>query len=483
MPKRILCCLVAVFVALISLCPYRAWALEELAAPNLLSPFNGMQFVVSDFQEGNIVLKWSSVPGAVSYFLQVKGPNLYNPQDELDGNGQFDKTVFGTQFTLTNSTLAGEYTWWVQAKDASGALGSPSVPWRMLVFQSSLPTDTPTVPYPRYDINGDKVVDARDLACFALGEWTDQNPDLRCDVDWDGKVDADDLLLLLRNWSVRANLVPTPTPTSFLSAPVLLFPEDNALLPIGSPPGLIFRWYSVAGAGGYRFQLRFDSPNMASFTEVFETSKTEVLWKHYSTSGAGFGWWKVCAIEPDGDRGPWSEEWGFEIPTPTPTPSPTPLPDSSMPADINRDQTVNSTDLFSLALVWKQASSSTKFNYSADLTGDGVIDARDILLVLKDFRLNTPGPGAVTLVYPGQNQSVRYSNLQSPGLQWQAIQGVTRYHVHVDDPTGRYPRDLFISGTSTPLGVTTLGQYRWRVRAFEPEIGTWSAVRAFRFVQ
>lgn len=439
--------------------------------------------MVSDFQEGTIILRWASVPGAVSYFLQVKGPAPYDPQDEFDGNGQFDKTVFETQFTLSNSTLAGEYTWWIQAKDSNGDLGAPSVQWKFLVFQSSLPTDTPTVPYPRYDINGDGVVDARDLACFALGEWTDESPDLRCDVNWDGRVDAEDLLMLIRNWSVRETLIPTATPTSFLSAPSLQFPENNALLPFGSPPGLMFGWQIVSGAGGYRFHLRFDSPNMPSFTEVFETSKTELLWKHYSTSGAGFGWWKVCAIEPSGSRGPWSEEWVFEIPTPSPTPSPTALPDSSMPADINRDQNVNSTDLFSLALVWKRGTSSAQFNYNADLTGDGVVDAMDLLLVLKDFRLRTEGPGAVVLVRPNHNESVDHSMLREPGLQWQPMDGVTKYHVHVDGPLGVSPRDLFVSGSSTPLVLARLGQYRWRVRAFEPDVGSWSEVRVFRYVQ
>ncbi|MBI4332045.1 MAG: hypothetical protein HY673_12255 [Chloroflexi bacterium] len=71
-------------------------------------------------------------------------------------------------------------------------------------------------------------------------------------------------------------------------------------------------------------------------------------------------------------------------PTPTTPPAPTPSP-SLLPGDVNRDGTVNATDLDLLMASFNRRSGEAGFNPHADFNGDRIVDVYDLVIVGLNF--------------------------------------------------------------------------------------------------
>lgn len=469
----------AISMALIFLCTNIVYA--ELTAPELLMPPKGKHFTTLDLQQGKLVFQWSSLSGASSFFLQVDGPPVYDPDDMDKGNGMFDIIVFDNQYTLTNTTLPGNYTWRVRGRDSQETPGEWSETRTFEVLSTlSLPTDTPTVPVPNYDLNDDQQLNELDLLCFAKGQWHDSGDNLLCDVNNDGTVDASDLLEMLRKWNDRENL-PTPTPTSMLTMPQLISPADDSTITIPKPEGESVSWNQVQGAVLYRLIIEFDGDYLPHLTDIFETTETTFHWPRNLSPGVVQ--WSVIPIESSGQRGPASEIWSFTIgaepPTATPTATPTELPDP----DVTGDGSFNSQDFFAFAGIWNQNSGEDDFNTRADLSGDGTIDSKDLLLLMRNWN-NREGSifPPVQLTSPANGASIFFSEATDSGLNWKQISGAKSYQVILNDPSGNYSLNRIVSSTTMTFTPTLVGQYNWKVRVHEPEVGPWSETWFFHLV-
>jgi len=212
-----------------------------------------------------------------------------------------------------------------------------------------------------------------------------------------------------------------------------------------------------------------------------ETDATKYEWRQLLSPGTAT--WKLCAIQPSGLRGPFCADWGFSVVSPTKTPTPTPTPTDPRYVDFSRDSKVDHQDLFYFTSIWKNAVNDADFNPEADLVQDDVIDRKDLLVFYENYHRTYNVVFPPSLVWPGRNVIVDFADLYNNPLQWQAIPEVETYQVHIEDASGYYPRDKFVTENSLEFFTTFLSEYHWKVRAFEPKHGAWSENRRFLLVR
>ena len=292
--------------------------------PVLLSPSGGA--LLNSLRP---TFKWSAVPGAVSYLLQVK----------VNGNSMppvFPKT---TSYTFSSPLDYGEVIWTVLAQDAYGNLSTPQGPnnyfyttlqispapnahtssLRPTFKWAAIPGATGSTTYTLNVISHATPVNAEIKNASVNGTSYTPTVDLAGPYTWEITVPG-------LAYAVSYNLYITPVAPA---APLLLTPANQL---ITNKTTLHFSWTSVASATHYvlQYSLSPDFPNTTQTPAIVYTVDINNPAATYAMDilptflpPAGQNWiyyWRVDALNSDAASSKWSTVRSFTLDTTNPGP-------------------------------------------------------------------------------------------------------------------------------------------------------------------
>jgi len=375
---------------------------EPLPVPNLIKPENGTT------EDGpSVTFEWSPVSGASQYRLETRsersGQTGWKPWGETFTNGPGLTLTFAnhTDYFHTPGT---EYSWRVAAVDGNGQIGVYSEVWRF-IFQRKTPplgnlkvgmiVPHPTgggdgiylMPAPKSDSQAGIVLLQNGARVMILAD-NIAGGEIYGDVNWhrvrtevqekmfEGYVPASMVEIQVtptrpkpptatsKPASTPTLVTPTqpkpptatPIPAEPLPAPNLLRPDSGAT---ESGVSVTFEWSPVSGASQYRLETRSERPGQSDWRTWGEgfTSST-VLTLSFASQPDYFNipgtlyFWRVAAVDANGQVGVHSEVWAFIFqrktsstdtpapPTVTPEPdTPTPKPPTPKPPTPTKEPT------------------------------------------------------------------------------------------------------------------------------------------------
>jgi PGF-pre-PGF domain-containing protein len=289
--------------------------------PTLLFPVN-----VST-NDNTPLFQWLHVPEnslPVAYWIQIDNDQTFNEPYVFSFGWILDNKF---EFPGENSLRDGVYYWRIRARDNAGNLGL----WSSASFR--VDTQAPPAPAPSAPVDGawasirpvlswqsvqdPSSVQYKVYLCeqpsFSIpyrvyeSDWLTEN-------SWQAPVLEEALGLEGKffYWKVcardGAGNVGENSPTenfrvdNYVAKVTLLSPENGSLV----SRTVRFEWYSVtdaSGISGYWFQLSTSE----EFTYLLENVEVEENWYMTNLYLPGNYYWRVCAIDNVGNRGPWSD--------------------------------------------------------------------------------------------------------------------------------------------------------------------------------
>ncbi len=158
------------------------WA-AGLSAPVVQAPADGAAYTLAAVNQGQVVLQWKAVTGAVRYEVQISGPPEYGVRTVATQGGQ-------NSLVFPQTTAEGFYYWRVRAVDNSSQPGDYSL--RRILFIGVQPNALMTLDFFR-----DNRIDELDLLLFFKYA---REGALRGDLDGDNRTTGKDLLKFSSAW-------------------------------------------------------------------------------------------------------------------------------------------------------------------------------------------------------------------------------------------------------------------------------------------
>lgn len=295
------------------------WSAGGVLRPVLLSPVDGAlrsSFAPEDFS-------WSAAPGAATYRLQIA---LDPEMNQL----VYEATTAGLHHTPQQRLANNIYYWRVTPVNNQGHAGAPSLVQSFTFHWNNAPqllapdnaVDLAFVPrFSWTAVEGAKEyrlqISTQENFNF-VNEIVTRNTDytpvsaLSNDQDYFWRVQAIDARGTNSPWSeirrfrMKWNFVPQ-----------LLAPANNSLQ-LSYP---FFSWKPVPGAERYQIQIAnnnaFTNPRIDDKTLYNVTNYVQTAWPSGQTQPETAYYWRVRAIDAQGNVTPWSETWSFQISDPT----------------------------------------------------------------------------------------------------------------------------------------------------------------------
>ena len=293
------------------------WGHNGEMHPVLLAPEDGAEIAAF----GHADFSWQPVPGAATYQLRV----ATNP--EMTNLAFPAVTTIKPHYTPPQRLASIVHYWQVTPFDNKGNAGAPSPIWSFTFNWKTAPTllapedriDTPFLPrFSWTAVEGAKeyrlqISSQENFSSFTqiVTANTDYTPlkELSNDAEYFWRVQAVDARGAASPWSaVRRFRI------RWDFAPQLLSPAD-ASIRLTHP---FFAWAPVPGAEQYQIQiadnLAFNSP-IVNTKIVNATSHTQPDWK--TANPDTFYYWRVLAIDAQGNQSPWSSVWSFQFSDPS----------------------------------------------------------------------------------------------------------------------------------------------------------------------
>jgi len=292
--------------------------------PTLLSPANG-----ASTNDSTPFLDWSTVTAAttVHYRIQV-GNNADFSTPSVN-----ETWVESSSYAVSAALPDGVYYWSVSAVDAEGSMSAWTATWSFTVD-----TVVPPVPTLISPANGASIDDSTPFLDWSTVTATtlvhyriqvDNNADFSTpsiSESWvesssytvstalpDGvyywRVSAVDAEGSMTAWTASWSFTIDATDTVVLNAPTLVSPANGASTNDTTP---FLDWSTVKAATTVHYRLQVD--NNADFSSPL-ISKSWVTWSYVTlnTLPAGKYYWRVSAVDAEGNTSAWTDGWSFTI--------------------------------------------------------------------------------------------------------------------------------------------------------------------------
>jgi len=292
------------------------WSAGGLLRPELLSPSDGAVRAAFDHAD----FSWTPVPGAATYNFQIA-------RDFEMANVVYSVVAVAPHHTPLQRLDGNLYYWRVTPVDNKGHLGAASDVWSFTFNWSTPPellnpADRVELPFvPRFSwtaVEGAKEyrlqISTQDN--FVVYEQivtrnTDYTPvqALINDRDYFWRVQAVDQRNAASPWSDTRRFR-----TRWIFQPQQLSPANNSLQ-LAYP---FFSWAPVPGAERYQIQIADNNafnPKIVDTTLYNVTNYIQPQWTSARVETAYY--WRVLAIDAQGNVTPWSETWSFQFSDPT----------------------------------------------------------------------------------------------------------------------------------------------------------------------
>lgn len=281
------------------------------------------------------------------------------------------------------------------------------------------------------------------------------------------------------------------------NAPILVSPQNGYLTNIQSPT---FTWNGVENGNWYHIQIGknsdFSSPEQDTVINVGELSYLP------SPLSEGTYYWRVSALNADGNQGAWSSSRSLTIDITAPLP-----PELSMP--VNNAPNIRVTPTF----YWLASNTATRYRFEYGTTAEiqtSLYSSPEISTISHtppSMNLGTyfwhvqagdvagnwsswspshaisiipPIPSKPVLLTPANNSSI---SSRSTAFSWNPVDNATSYQIMVDDSlTFDSPYiDEMTNEISLERSFSSSGTYYWRVLAHNSvgESGGWSSSNRF----
>ncbi len=324
------------------------WSAGGEIVPLLLSPVDDPQGLTPLNALTPDIFRWEPIPGAAAYLLEISTSSAFNDPT------LYKATTLKPHHTPVRQLANNRYYWRVTPLDYRDHAGAPSSIFTFVMAWQEIPS----LLTPDHDI------DARYLPRFT---WTAVAgaADYLLEISTQGDFSSIDQSVRIPNtsytpekalannkdyfWRVRAinqqGITGPPTDARSFRAdwvypPVLLSPPDKSI----NHTYPYFNWAPVAGAERYQIQIAAGngfSDMIADKTLYNATGYSQPEWKKLIFGGDYF--WRVRAIDAQGNVTAWSNEPSFRLVTAPPPnlvyPEPYYVPDAEgMP--VHSDRTV-----------------------------------------------------------------------------------------------------------------------------------------------
>jgi len=468
-----------------------------LDAPSLLYPLNN-----SLTNDNTPTLEWTSVTGALNYFIQLDTSINFNSLNQIN------VTIGSTSYTLVTPLVDGLWYWRVAANDSEGDLGKFSEIWSMQI--DTIPPNSPSLISPNNNsiisdntpmFSWSSIFDAHNYTLQLDTSTSFSSIDLitipgiisasyaptspLTDDTWYWQVCAVDEANNQGSYSdFNVLIIDTVAPT----APSLTSPGNNTIL---NTNVTTFSWSTILDAQNYTLQLDtsdlFTSPSLTTIEGITSTSyllTTELnddVW-----------YWRVCSYDAANNQGPYSSPFRLFIDTLAPN-------EPSLISPGNNTNLNTNVTTFSWSAILDaqnytlQLDISDLFTSPSLITIDGIISTSYLLITeLNDgvwywrvcsfdaannqgpssnpyvLTIDTIPPVVPSLIAPDQI----FSNDNTPTFSWNIISDAYNYTLQLDTLNlFTTPSLITIEGiTSTSYTLTTLlleDTWYWRVCAFD----------------
>lgn len=297
------------------------------------------------------------------------------------------------------------------------------------------------------------------------------------------------------NWSATRQFTISIPPGSF----ALIQPADQSMET--KPEALVFNWERAENSAYYLLQLD-DNSDFSS--PVFDNKVPENNLALPTALSQGIYYWHVRAFNAFDTPGDWSATWSFTVSI-----APSGVPGLIEPKDGSK---LEATDR--PAFAWQGLGDATQYEIQVD--DNSSLDSPEVHVPVNETRFipvrgmpqgvyywrvralnafGTPGdwsalwsftishpPETPTLIHP--EDGLIESSTTTPTFVWNTAENAARYKIQVSNDQNFGSLIYENEGTETrtaPLNALAMGDYYWRVRAFNSydTPGDWSGVWRF----
>ena len=485
-----------------------------LRYPEQIEPPSGQNLASS-----TVVFRWSGLPQALSYRIQVSTSAEEDPDTSSLLVNQSGIPVEVTQFTYAGLLDDATYYWRISAEYNDGVVVVPTDWSRFVPFTVNLvpPSPIPLVPFDNVELDSSNVVFRWGTVPTASNYQFQLSTTTNFDVNlWEQSTTNDSLTITdlkasqIYYWRVRSQNISGSSQWSLVKSfktknvkpsKVNLIGPDDREKDIVLTPFLV--WSRSIGSSRYQLELSNSGTFPVGSTAVYLVENDTTYQVPKLQQGLVY-FWRVTGINEHQVLGETSVSRSFTtINAPTLTSAP------SLISPVNNSDSLSST----VTLSWQAISGATK--YRIQLSRD--LDFMQLILDNKNvtasqlqvdnllpsetyywrvtainqagdgpwsskwsFSTNVIIPAPPSLLLPS-NASVKVS--LPPVLHWNTVQGAESYQIQVSTQSNLTESTPILSSNSNSITITTATHrtpYYWRVRAVNKAgVSEWSAAWVF----